>query len=60
MGNPPPPPSKDEIDAELSLAIMGYDPKDKYPEWGNDAMREAYRAGWEDGCRYVPSQQTTT
>lgn len=42
-------PSNDEIDAELSLAIMGYDPRDQYPEWSNAAMREAYRAGWEDG-----------
>lgn len=39
----------DTIDAELELAIMGYDRRDKYPEWSNAAMREAYRAGWEDG-----------
>lgn len=45
------PPTREEIDAELSMAIMGYDPRDKYPEWGNSAMREAYRAGWEDGRR---------
>lgn len=42
-------PSKDEIDGELELAIMGYDRNDKYPEWSNASMREAYRAGWEDG-----------
>ncbi len=42
-------PSVDEIDAELELAIMGYDRRDKYPEWSNASMREAYRAGWEDG-----------
>ena len=42
-------PSREEIDSELSLAIMGYDRTEKYPEWGNDAMREAYRAGFEDG-----------
>lgn len=41
-------PSDDEIDAELELAIMGYDRRDKYPEWSNAAMRLAYRAGWED------------
>lgn len=39
----------DEIDAELELAIMGYDRRDTYPEWSNSAMREAYRAGYEDG-----------
>lgn len=50
QGKPEPAkPTADEIDAELSLAIMGYDPKDRYPEWPNSAMREAYRAGWEDG-----------
>ncbi len=43
------PPSDDEIDAELQLAVLGYDRTDKYPEWGNEGMREAYRAGWEDG-----------
>lgn len=44
-------PSADEIDTELELAIMGYDRNEKYPEWSNAAMREAYRAGWEDGMR---------
>lgn len=44
-------PSTEEIDAELSLAITGYDPNDKYPEWGNSSMREAYLAGWEEGRR---------
>ena len=43
------PPSNDEIDAELELAIMGYDRHENYPEWSNAAMREAYRAGWVDG-----------
>ncbi|AJA43368.1 hypothetical protein VC60_gp67 [Mycobacterium phage Sbash] len=42
-------PSRDEIDAELELAIMGYDRRDTYPEWSNASMREAYRAGWADG-----------
>lgn len=50
VSNPPAAPSREEIDSELSLAIMGYDPKDKWPEWSNSAMREAYRAGWEDGA----------
>lgn len=45
------PPNDNEIDAELMLSIHGYDPNDKYPEWGNDAMRKAYLAGWEDGRR---------
>jgi len=43
-------PDSDAIDAELELAIACYDRKDKYPEWSNSAMREAYRAGWEDGA----------
>lgn len=60
MGNPPPPPSGDEIDIELSLAVMGYDPSDKFTEWGNDSMREAYRAGWEDGCRYAAANDDPT
>ncbi|MCV7434850.1 hypothetical protein [Mycolicibacterium bacteremicum] len=48
-------PSREEVDAELELAIMGYDRRDKYPEWGNAAMREAYRAGMEDGRHAVKS-----
>ncbi|QBI98702.1 hypothetical protein SEA_BOBBY_69 [Mycobacterium phage Bobby] len=51
MSDPVKVPSNDEIDAELELAIMGYDRRDTYPEWSNAAMREAYRAGFEDGVR---------
>ena len=40
-------PTDEEIDFDLGCAILGYDPADKYPEWGNASMREAYRAGWE-------------
>jgi hypothetical protein len=40
--------SDDEVDAALALAIAGFDPRDRYPEWGNASLREAYRAGWED------------
>ncbi|WP_182840758.1 hypothetical protein [Mycobacteroides abscessus] len=43
------PPDDNEIDAELMCVIWGYDPNDKYPEWGNESMRKAYLAGWEDG-----------
>lgn len=32
-------PSDDEVDAELELAVMGYDRRDKYPEWSNASMR---------------------
>jgi hypothetical protein len=39
----------DEVDAELKLAIFGYDPHEHYPEYGNTSMRKAYRAGREDG-----------
>jgi hypothetical protein len=39
------------VDSELSMAILHYDPNDKYPEWPNSSMREAYRAGFEDGAR---------
>lgn len=49
MSDPVKPPSDDEIDDELMLAIYGYDPNEKYPEWSNDSMRKAYLAGWEDG-----------
>jgi hypothetical protein len=45
-------PSDAEIDADLMLEIFGFDPRDRYPEWGNDALRDAWRAGWkasEDG-----------
>lgn len=40
-----------DIDSELSLAVLGYDPRDKYPEWSNGSMRFAYRSGFEDGYR---------
>ena len=50
----------DEIDAELELAIMGYDRRDKYPEWSNSAMREAYRAGYEDGVLANQSPEKST
>lgn len=43
------PPTDDEVDAELKLAIFGYDPDENYPDFGCASMREAYRAGWEDG-----------
>lgn len=43
--------SDDAIDSELSLAVLGYDPSDKYPVWSNSSMRFAYRAGFEDGYR---------
>ena len=39
-------PSDAEIDADLMLEIFGFDPMDRYPEWGNDALRDAYRRGW--------------
>lgn len=42
-------PSDDEVNTELELAVMGYDRRDKYPEWSNASMRVAYRAGWDDG-----------
>lgn len=41
--------SDDDIDAELTATLYGYDPGDQYPEWGNAALRDAYRAGREDG-----------
>ncbi|QRZ10190.1 hypothetical protein [Mycolicibacterium austroafricanum] len=41
--------SDEQVDAELSAAIFCYDPRDKYPEWSNAQMRDAYRAGREDG-----------
>lgn len=37
-----------QVDAELSTAIPLYDPSDRYPEWSNGSMRDAYRAGRED------------
>lgn len=40
--------SDEQVDAELSTAIYGYDPRDKYPEWSHAQMRDAYRAGRED------------
>lgn len=40
--------SDEQVDAELSTAIFCYDPHDKYPEWSNAQMRDAYRAGRED------------
>jgi hypothetical protein len=49
MSEPRPLPSDDEIDNELRLAIYGYDPDEHYPEYGHESLREAYRAGWEDG-----------
>ena len=39
----------DELDFELEMMITGCDRRDQYPEWSNSAMREAYRAGYEDG-----------
>lgn len=43
--------SDDEIDQELMCVIFSYDPNERYPEYGRTSMREAYRAGWEDGAR---------
>ena len=40
--------SDEDVDAALALTIIGFDPNDRYPEWGNTSLREAYRAGWED------------
>lgn len=40
--------SDEEVDNALALAIVGFDPHARYPEWGNSSLREAYRAGWED------------
>lgn len=37
-----------DINESLAFAIPGFDASDKYPEWSNDALRAAYRAGWED------------
>lgn len=45
------PPDDNKIDAALYDAIIFYDPNDKYPEWSNAMMRQAYLAGWEDGQR---------
>jgi hypothetical protein len=39
-------PSDTEVDADLMLEIFGFDPNERYPEWGNQALRDAYRAGW--------------
>jgi hypothetical protein len=29
------------------LMLYGFDPKDRYPEYGHNQMREAYQAGWD-------------
>lgn len=38
-------PTDDRIDADLRLD--GFDPDEHYPEHGHDALRTAYRSGWE-------------
>ncbi len=37
--------SDEEIDRDLML--YGFDPTDRYPEYGHNQMREAYQAGWD-------------
>ncbi len=36
----------EEIDA--SLALDGFDPREKYPEYNHDQMRTAYQSGYDD------------
>lgn len=38
-----------EVDDALSISVPRYDRTERYPEWSNEGMRGAYRAGWEDG-----------
>lgn len=49
--------SNGDINEELSAAILGFDPSEKYPEWSNSSMREAYRAGYEDGLRQAIAER---
>jgi hypothetical protein len=42
-------PSNAEIDADLALSIYDYDPRDSYPEFSHQDMREAWIAGYEAG-----------
>lgn len=49
--------SDGDINVELSAAILGFDPSEKYPEWSNSSMREAYRAGYEDGLRQAIAER---
>jgi hypothetical protein len=44
-------PSNAEIDADLALTIYDYDPRDSYPEFSHQDMREAWIAGYEAGRR---------
>jgi hypothetical protein len=41
------------IDADLALSIYDYDPRDTYPHFSHQDMREAWIAGYETGrlCR---------
>lgn len=41
--------SDNDIDEELAKHLVGYYPDEEEPNWGNAAMREAYRVGWEAG-----------
>ena len=40
---------RDPTDAEIDfdLVLEGFNPRDRYPEYGYDDLRRAYRAGWE-------------
>jgi hypothetical protein len=42
-------PSNEHIDADLALTIYDYDPRDSYPEFSHQDMREAWIAGYEAG-----------
>lgn len=43
----------DLTDAEIDfdLRLEGFDPNEQYPEHGHDALRTAYRAGYNEALR---------
>jgi hypothetical protein len=53
-------PSNAEIDADLALTIYDYDPRDSYPEFSHQDMREAWIAGYEAGRRTTQKPDPST
>jgi hypothetical protein len=37
-----------DAEVDSSLILMGFDPCERYPEYGHRHLRDAYREGWKD------------
>lgn len=44
-----------DVEIDFDLRLEGFDADEEYPEHGHDALRVAYRAGFSEATRRMPT-----